>query len=135
MFATIGWSNYIPIQCPAFVKLTREFYATFEFDLPQEFTFTTPNVIRFPLLGWKFKQSLTEFNLTFRFIDQAYSESKKYVDSVCDYVEPFYSTNVGFWQELFVDKQHYDPILSKSSYLKNPIWRYIQRFLVYSYSG
>lgn len=135
MFAAIGWSKYFTIQCPAFVELTREFYATFEFDLPHEYTVTTPNVVRFRLLGREFKQSLTDFNLAFGFIDRPYSESREYVDSICDYVEPFYSTNVGLWQELSVDKQRYDPSVSKSSFLKDPIWRYIQRFLAYSYSG
>ena len=34
-----------------------------------------------------------------------------------------------------VDRADYDPRQSKSSYLKDPASRYIQRFLAYSFSG
>ena len=63
-----------------------QFYATFEFDLPRGYTVSTPNVIRFRLMGQEFHYSITDFNLVLDFIDQAYAESREYAESACDYV-------------------------------------------------
>ena len=78
MFTAIGWRPYLDIFCPAFVELTREFYATFEFELPSRFTLATPNVIRFRLMGREFNFSITEFNLAFGFITREYAETREY---------------------------------------------------------
>ena len=38
----IGRQNYFFITCPAFVELVREFYTTFEFNKPANFTLHSP---------------------------------------------------------------------------------------------
>ncbi|PIN01466.1 hypothetical protein CDL12_26022 [Handroanthus impetiginosus] len=43
----IGWRTYFNIRCPAYIELVREFYATFVFDKPADFSLHSPNVIRF----------------------------------------------------------------------------------------
>lgn len=87
------------------VELTREFYATFEFELPNEFTVNTLNVIRHRFLGREFRQLIAEFNLAFGFIGRAQSKMREYIDSACDYVEPFFSTHIGLWHELSIDRE------------------------------
>ena len=73
MFTAIGWGPYVEIFCPTFVDLVRGFYSTFEFDLPTRYTVDTPNVIWFRLMGQEFNFSITQFNLTFGFIDREYA--------------------------------------------------------------
>ena len=136
LIEAIGWRPYSRItDLPAFVELVREFYATFEFDLPTNYTVSTPDVIRFRLMGQEFHHSITDFNLAFGFIDPAYAESREYAESACDYVQPFFSRYRYIWDEMSVDRDNYDPRLSKGSYLKDPASRYIHRFLAYSFSG
>ena len=94
--AAIGWTNYASIVLPAFTELTWEFYATFEFNIPDEFSVTTPDVVRFRLMGKEFKQSITKFNLAFGFIDILYSQSAEYMASACEYTEPFFPHNTGY---------------------------------------
>ena len=69
----IGWTRYAAIILPAFTELTWEFYATFKFNVPDEFSVTTPGVVRFRLMGKEFTQSITKFNLALGFIDIPYS--------------------------------------------------------------
>ncbi|XP_071902173.1 uncharacterized protein [Coffea arabica] len=136
LIEAIGWLPYPRIlDRPAFVELVREFYATFEFNLPTGYTVSTPNVIRFRLMGQEFHHSITDFNLAFGFIDPAYAESREYIESACDYIEPFFSRYRYIWEDMSVDCAEYDPRHSKSCYLKDPASRYIQRFLAYSFSG
>lgn len=97
MFTTLKWQNYAYTRCSAFVELTKEFYATFKFELPNEFTANTLDVIRYRLMGTEFMQSITKFNLAMGFINRARSETNEYIDSAYDYVEPFFSTHVGLW--------------------------------------
>ena len=59
MFTNIGWRPYRDIFCPAFVELIREFYSTFEFELPTRYTVETPNIIHFRLMGQEFNFSIT----------------------------------------------------------------------------
>ncbi|XP_027081029.1 uncharacterized protein [Coffea arabica] len=136
LIRAIGWRPYTYIvDRPAFVELVREFYAIFEFDLPTGYTVSTPNVIRFRLMGQEFHHSITDFNLALGFIDQAYVESREYTESAYDYVQPFFSHYRHIWEEMSMDRNNYDPRLSKGSYLKDPASRYIHRFLAYSFSG
>ena len=52
LITAIGWRLYSYIvDRLAFVELVWEFYATFEFDLSSGYTVSTPNVIRFRLMG------------------------------------------------------------------------------------
>ena len=135
MFTAIGWRSYLDILCPAFVELTREFYSTFEFELPTRYTVDTPQVIHFRLMGREFNFSITQFNRAFGFITREYAGSREYAESACDYVEPFLSHYHDVWEDMSVDQQRYDPSRSRSSFLKDPSARYVQRFLAYSYSG
>ena len=135
MFTAIGWRSYLDIFCPTFVELVKEFYSTFEFDLPTGYTVDTPNVIHFRLMGQEFHFSITQFNLAFEFITREYAETREYTESGCDYKESFYSHYPDIWKEMFVESDRYNPSRSRSSYLKEPSSRYIQRFLAYSYSG
>ena len=132
--AAIGWIRYVAIILSAFTELTWDFYATFEFNIPDEFSVTTPGVVRFRLMGREFTQSITEFNLALGFIDIPYSQSEEYMASSCEYTEPFFSHNTCYWKELSIDRQN-DPIQSKASFLKNPAYRYLHRFMAYSFSG
>lgn len=70
----ITWRPYSRIvDCPTFVELVREFYTTFEFTITTGYTVSTPDVIRFRLMGQEFHHSITDFNLAFGFIDPAYA--------------------------------------------------------------
>ena len=60
-------------------------------------------------MGKEFRQSITEFNLTFDFIDVPYSQSTEYMESAYEYIEPFFSHNTSYWKDLSVDIQSYDP--------------------------
>ena len=135
MFTAIGWGPYAKIFCLAFVELVREFYSTFEFDLPTGYTVDTLNVIHFRLMDQEFNFSITQFNLIFRLITREYVETREYAESACNYIESFFSHYPDIWREMSVDGDRYDPSRSRSSYLKDPNSRYVQRFLAYSYSG
>ena len=135
MYTAIGWRPYLAISQPAFVELTREFYSTFEFNLPARYTVETPNVIHFRLMGHEFDFSITQFNLAFGFVTREYSETREYAESAGDYVEPFLSAYREVWEDMSVDRQRYDPSRSRSSFLEDLNARYVQRLLAYSYSG
>ena len=92
----ISWTNYVSIILPTFTELTWEFYTIFEFNIPNEFSITTLDVVHFQLMGKEFKQSITKFNLAFGFIDILYSQSAEYMASACEYTEPFFSHNTGY---------------------------------------
>ena len=92
-------------------------------------------MVWFRLMGWEFKQSITEFNLALDFIDILSSQTEEYMESACDYTEPFFSHNTGYWRELLVDTQSYDPNQSIVSFLKDPVFRYLHCFMTYSFSS
>ena len=126
---------YLAVFQPAFVELIREFYSTFEFELPARYTVETPDVIHFHLMGQEFSFSVTQFNLAFGFITREYAETREYGESACDFVEPFLTAYREVWEDMSVDMQRYDPSRSRSSFLEDPSARYVQRLLAYSYSG
>ena len=90
---------------------------------------------QFRLMGQEFRFSITKFNLAFGFIDQGYAESREYVKSACDFIESFFFYHAEIWKEISVDGDRYDPSRSKSFYLKDPNFCYVQCFLAYSYSS
>ena len=121
LITAIKWHPYANIvDYPAFVKLVKEFYVTFEFDLPTSYIVSTSNVIRFHLMGQEFHHSITDFNPAFDFIDWTYADSREYAKSACDYVEPFFSCYGYIWKDMSVHGDTYDPRQSKSSCLKDP---------------
>lgn len=97
MFISIRRRSYSETKCPTFFELTREFYVTFEFDLLKEFSVTTRNVIRFRLMEQEFQLFISKFNLVLGFIDMEYVESRKYTESACDFVKPFFSFHTEIW--------------------------------------
>ena len=74
----IGLRKFVDVDCLSYVELIREFYATFQFNVPNDFTLHTPDVIKFRLMGRNFSHSITDFNLALRFIDDDYSSSDAY---------------------------------------------------------
>ena len=86
-------------------------------------------------MGQQFNFSITQFNLVFGFIDDEYANSREYVESACDFAEPFFSFHTKIWKDVYVDRARYDPSQFKGSYLKDPSARYVQHFLTYSYSS
>ena len=45
----IGFRKFVDGDCLGYVELIREFYATFQFNIPNDFTLHTPDVIKFRL--------------------------------------------------------------------------------------
>ncbi|KAH9716295.1 hypothetical protein KPL71_021412 [Citrus sinensis] len=97
---------------------TKEFYATFQFNRPNDFTLHTSDVIKFRLMGRNFSHSIMDFNLALGFIDDDYSTSDEYLGTTCDFSENF--EPYGLWRNLSVDHNAYDPSKSKCSFLRDP---------------
>ncbi|KAG8365288.1 hypothetical protein BUALT_Bualt18G0088900 [Buddleja alternifolia] len=129
----IGWSGYFHVKPPAFIELTREFYTTFKFNKPKDLTLTSPGVVKFRLMGKEFSYSINQFNVALGFVDNEYAQTDKYKNSSCDYLRDF--RPISLWNTISTNTTYYHPSQSKSSYLREPILKYIQRFLAYNYSG
>ena len=97
------------------------------------FSLDTPNVVSFRLFGVDLSHSITEFNYYLGFIDEHLVKSRECLASVCDSIEHFASYYVRIWKEMSIDKFRYDPSQSKASYFKDPILKYIQRFLAFNF--
>ncbi|KAH9716328.1 hypothetical protein KPL71_021425 [Citrus sinensis] len=118
----IGLRKFVDVDCLGYVELIREFYATFQFNIPNDFTLHTPNVIKFKLMGRNFSQSITDFNLALGFINDDYSSSDAYLRITCDFSENF--EPYGLWRNLSFNHNAYDPSKSKSSFLRDPVLKY-----------
>ncbi|KAH9751265.1 hypothetical protein KPL71_014224 [Citrus sinensis] len=129
----IGLRKFVDVDCLGYVELIREFYATFQFTMPNDFTLHTPDVIKFRLMGRNFSHSITDFNLALGFIDDDYSTSDEYLGTTCDFSENF--EPYGLWRNLSVDHNAYDPSKSKSSFLRDPVLKCVHRFLAYNFLG
>ncbi|KAG8377679.1 hypothetical protein BUALT_Bualt08G0057900 [Buddleja alternifolia] len=129
----IGWSGYFHVKLPAFIELTREFYTTFKFNKPKDLTLTSPDVVKFRLMGKEFSYSINQFNVALGFVDNDYVQTDEYKNSCCDYLRDFRPYQI--WKTISIDTTCYHPSQSKSSYLREPVLKYIQRFLAYNYSG
>ena len=53
-------------------------------------------------MGQEFNFSITQFNLAFEFINQAYAETREYAESVCDYIESFFSHYPYIWKKMLL---------------------------------
>ncbi|KAH9784028.1 hypothetical protein KPL71_009511 [Citrus sinensis] len=115
----IGLRKFVDVDCLGYVELIREFYATFQFNMPNDFTLHTPNVIKFRLMGQNFSHSITDFNLALGFIDDDYSSSDAYLGTTCDFSENF--EPYGLWRNLSVDH--------------NPVLKCVHRLLAYNFLG
>ncbi|KAL4283662.1 hypothetical protein GQ457_16G016940 [Hibiscus cannabinus] len=133
MIVSMWWKNFVTINCPTFIELTREFYTTFKFDIPENFTFDTKDIVKFRLMGKEFSQSITEFNLALGLIDTTFVTTDSYKSSTVDFVDAFCSSRV--WNDMSSDNSHYNPSSSKGATLRRPEWVYMQRFLAFSFSG
>ncbi|KAG8378762.1 hypothetical protein BUALT_Bualt07G0018800 [Buddleja alternifolia] len=129
----IGWSGYFHVKFPAFIELTREFYTTFKFNKTKDLTLTSPGVVKFRLMGKEFSYSINQFNVALGFVDNNYVQTDEYKNSSCDYLCNFRPYQI--WDTISTDTTCYHPNQSKSSYLREPVLKYIQRFLAYNYSG
>ncbi|KAG8391683.1 hypothetical protein BUALT_Bualt01G0212800 [Buddleja alternifolia] len=129
----IGWSGYFHVKLPAFIELTREFYTTFKFNKTKDLTLTSPVVVKFRLMGKEFSYSIIQFNVALGFVDNDYVQADAYSNSCCDYLRDFCPYQI--WKTISTDTTCYHPSQSKSSYLREPVLKYIQRFLAYNYSG
>ncbi|KAH9753491.1 hypothetical protein KPL71_015087 [Citrus sinensis] len=92
----IGLRKFIDVDCLGYVELIREFYATFQFNMPNDFTLHTPDVIKF---------------------------SDAYLETTCDFSENF--EPYGLWRNLSGDHNAYDLSKSKSSFLRDPVLKSI----------
>ncbi|CAI9768030.1 unnamed protein product [Fraxinus pennsylvanica] len=115
-----------------YIELVREFYTTFEFKKPAEFTLSSPKVVQFRLIGKEFKFSITEFNAAFGFINEEYAVTDEYLNSPCDYSENFEPVSLYKAPSTY---NYYDSSKSKDSYLRDPALKYIHRFLAFTFSG
>ncbi|KAF2294678.1 hypothetical protein GH714_014942 [Hevea brasiliensis] len=70
LFSGIGWLSYMSVNCPAYVELVQEFYATFTFTKPEIVNAHTPDLITFRLLGKSFSLFILEFNVALGFVDE-----------------------------------------------------------------
>ena len=59
--------------------------------------------------------------------------SLEHMNSTCDYGQQYASDYIDIWRELFVENFIYNPNKSKSSYLKDLVLRYIQKFLAFNF--
>ncbi|KAH9779128.1 hypothetical protein KPL71_007608 [Citrus sinensis] len=129
----IGLRKFVDVDCLGYVELIREFYATFQFNMPNDFTLHTPDVIKFRLMGRNFSHSITDFNLALGFIDDDYSSSDAYLGTTCDCSENF--EPYGLWRNLSVDHNAYDSSKLNSSFLRDPVLKCVHQFLAYNFLG
>ncbi|KAG8386865.1 hypothetical protein BUALT_Bualt03G0193400 [Buddleja alternifolia] len=129
----IGWSGYFQVKFQAFIELMREFYTTFKFNKPKDLTLTSPGVVKFRLMGQEFSYSINQFHVALGFVDNEYVQTDEYKNSSCDYLRDF--RPILLWNTISTDTTCYHLSLSKSSYLREPVLKYIQRFLAYTYLG
>lgn len=81
----IGWRKFFEINCPSYVELWRNLYATFEFSYDvQDFNLNTPFVC-FRLRDKLVHCSYTNFNLHLGVYDHEYIKTTAYLDSLCNY--------------------------------------------------
>lgn len=76
---------------------------------------------------------LINFRITFSFIDSEFSQTLEYLEASSDYsqkFEPFL-----LWREMFEDQFAYHLSNSKSSYLKELVLKYVQRFFTFNFFG
>lgn len=74
---------------PTYTKLSWEFYSTFHFDRPTNCALTTPDVIKFRLMGHELSLSINDFNVLLGFVDETDVTSAAYLNCACDYIKPF----------------------------------------------
>ena len=53
----IGLHKFVDVDCLGHVELIREFYATFQFNIPNDFALHTLDVIKFRLMGRNFSRT------------------------------------------------------------------------------
>ncbi|KAK4394161.1 Retrovirus-related Pol polyprotein from transposon.6, partial [Sesamum angolense] len=111
----------------------RVFYTTFEFTTPQSLTLDTPNVVKFRLMGKEFSMTLTDFNIALGFTTTDLARTHEYQNSLCDYRDDFNA--IKEWKDLAIDPLIYHPSKSKAHNLKNPVLKYVHRFLAFNFSG
>ena len=130
----IGWDSYFRISCPAYIELCREFYTTYDYNKSVALTLSTPGVITFRLMGKDFKLSITDFNVAFGFISPEYAQTDEYLTSFCDFSSDF--APVSLYRQWTATKSAlYHPSQSIDNYLRDPILKYVHRFLSFSFSG
>ncbi|KAG8377697.1 hypothetical protein BUALT_Bualt08G0059700 [Buddleja alternifolia] len=129
----IGWSGYFHVKLPTFIELTREFYTTFMFNKTKDLTLTSPGVVQFKLMGKESSYSINQFNVALGFVDNDYVQTDEYKNSSCDYLRDFHPYQL--WDTISTDTTCYHPSQFKISYLREPVLKYIQRFLAYNYLG
>lgn len=69
-----GKESYFSITFPAYIELVLEFYMTFEFLKPDNFTISIPRVVRFRLMKHIFKRSITVLSLSFGFVTDEFAK-------------------------------------------------------------
>ncbi|CAK7354820.1 unnamed protein product [Dovyalis caffra] len=116
LVVNLGWDTYFSIHYPTYYELTREFYATYEFNYPKDITTDTPR-----------------FNLTCGFISSEFAHSVEYEGAPCNFPDNFDLTIS--WPLLFSDDKPYHTSTSRSTYLRPPDLWYIHCFLSMSFSG
>lgn len=75
--------SYFEVDVLAYVELVREFYTTFQFQKPANFTLKTPNLISLYLMCKRFNFSITKSNNA-----QGFSEFKN-EHPYCDFCGDF----------------------------------------------
>ncbi|KAL0320096.1 UNVERIFIED_CONTAM: hypothetical protein Sradi_5271100 [Sesamum radiatum] len=104
----IGWKCFFDCNVDSFTELVHEFYSTFEFTTPSDLTLSTPNVLKFRLLGRAFSLSLTDFNIALGFTTPDLAQHHEYLTSVCNYRDEFKPNEL--WRQYSVDPNVTTPV-------------------------
>ena len=128
-----GWQTYVSLDCHAYVELIREFYTTFKFRHTRFTNLFTEGVVEFWVMNHGYSGSIADFCCLMGFVTKAEVKEPEFVEAQCSYCPEFNASDV--WKEWSTDPNPYNPSSSKSSFLKRPVMKYLQRFLAYNYSG
>ena len=98
MFTNIEWDKFLVIVCPAYEELCYEFYATFEFEKSADLALDSPGVIKYRLRCTPQAHSINEFNMMLSCVSEDTIASSAYINSVCDYTQPFVNNYIEIWR-------------------------------------
>ncbi|KAK4389708.1 hypothetical protein Sango_2307800 [Sesamum angolense] len=77
--------------------------------------------------------TLADFNIALGFTTTDLARTHEYQNSLCDYRDDFNA--IKEWKDLAIDPLIYHPSRSKAHNLKNPVLKYVHRFLAFNFSG
>ncbi|KAH6776456.1 hypothetical protein C2S52_014017 [Perilla frutescens var. hirtella] len=129
-FANIGWSNLLSLPHECYLDLCLEFFASFTFTIPSNYTLATPGLICFQLMGEAFELSINEFNYYLRMLQPDNWKNDEHKRADCVVPVNFKDSMDAKCCDLS-DVQNFNPGVSKSWEINDHALQLCHRFIAY----